>query len=197
MKLAERMSKLGTENAFVVLAEVNKLVSQGKDIISFCIGEPDFDTPKNIKDAAIKAIKDGYTHYGPSAGLPEARKVIADYISKTRNIDAIAEEVVITPGGKPIIYFCLHALVGPGDEVIYPSPGFPIYESVINFVGARPVPAPLLEEKGFTFDIEHFESLINKNTKMMILNSPQNPTGGVISQEDLEAIADIAIKMIL
>ena len=194
MKLAERMSKLGTENAFVVLAEVNRLVSEGKDIVSFCIGEPDFDTPRNIKDAAIKAINDGYTHYGPSAGLPEARKVIAEYISKTRKIDVSTEEVVITPGGKPIIYYSIHALVGPGDEVIYPNPGFPIYESVINFVGAKPVPIPLLEEKGFTFSTKYLESLINKNTKMIILNSPQNPTGGMISKEDLETIADIAIK---
>jgi len=194
MKLASRMKKLGTENAFVVLAEVNKLLSQGKDIISFCIGEPDFDTPKNIKNTAIKAIEDGYTHYGPSAGLPEARKVIAEYISKTRDIDVGAEEVVITPGGKPIIYFCLNALAGPGDEVIYPNPGFPIYESVINFVGAKPVAVPLLEEKGFTFDIDYLKGLINKNTKMIILNSPQNPTGGVLSQKDLQDIAEIAIE---
>jgi len=194
MQLAQRMSRLGTENAFVVLAEVNKLKAQGKDIISFCIGEPDFDTPGNIKKAAIEAIEDGYTHYGPSAGIPELRRVVADYISKTRDINVSAEEVVITPGGKPVIYFCLHALAGEGDEVIYPNPGFPIYESVINFVGAKPVPAPLLEEKGFSFDIDYLKKIVNNKTKMIILNSPQNPTGGILSKEDLKDIAGLAQK---
>ena len=192
MKLAKRMARLGTENAFVVLAEVNKLVSQGKDIISFCIGEPDFNTPDNIKQAAIKALKEGYTHYGPSAGLPELREIIADYIYKTRNIDTKPEEVVITPGGKPIIYYSIHAIAGEGDEVIYPNPGYPIYESVINFVGAKPVPVPLLEDKGFSIDIKHLEKLVNKKTKMIILNSPQNPTGGMLSKKDLKEIAKIA-----
>ena len=194
MKLAQRMSRLGTENAFVVLAEVNKLKAQGKDVISFCIGEPDFETPKNIKDAAIEAIEQGHTHYGPSAGIPELREVVADYISKTRNINVRAEEVVITPGGKPIIYFCLHALAGEGDEVIYPNPGFPIYESVINFVGAKPVPAPMLEEKGFSFDIDYLEKIVSDKIKMIILNSPQNPTGGVLTKEDLKEIAGLAQK---
>ena len=194
MQLAKRMERLGTENAFVVLAEVNKLLSEGKDIISFCIGEPDFDTPKNIKNAAIKAIKNGFTHYGPSAGLPEARKAIAEYVSKTRNIDVDFSEVVITPGGKPIIYYTIHALAGSGDEIIYPNPGFPIYESIINFVGAKPIPAPILEEKKFTFDIENFKKLVNKDTKMIIINSPQNPTGGVLTEQDLKAISEIAIE---
>ncbi len=194
MKLAQRMDRLGTENAFVVLAKVNKLVSEGKDIISFCIGEPDFDTPQNIKDAAIRAINDGYTHYGPSAGLPQARKVISEYISRTRNIDVDPSEVVITPGGKPIIFYSIHALAGPGDEVIYPNPGFPIYESVINFVGAKPVPAPLLEEKAFTFDTDSLKKLVNKNTRMIIINSPQNPSGGVLTEDDLKYIAEIAIE---
>ncbi|MBN2073627.1 MAG: pyridoxal phosphate-dependent aminotransferase [Actinobacteria bacterium] len=192
MKLANRMNRLGTENAFVVLAEVNRLLSQGKDIVSFCIGEPDFDTPENIKKAAIKAIRDGYTHYGPSAGLPELRQEIADYISRTRMIDIKPGEVVITPGGKPIIYHSLHALIEEGDEVIYPNPGFPIYESVINFVGAKPVPAPLLEKKGFSIDTEHLKNIVKKNTKMIIINSPQNPTGGILSESDLEEIASIA-----
>ena len=194
MQLAQRMSRLGTENAFVVLAEVNKLKAQGKDVISFCIGEPDFDTPDNIKKAAIKAMEEGQTHYGPSAGLPELREVVAEYISKTRDIDVRAEEVVITPGGKPIIYFCLHALAGEGDEVIYPNPGFPIYESVINFVGAKPVPAPMLEEKGFSFDIDYLKKIVSDKTKMIILNSPQNPTGGMLTKEDLKEIAGLAQK---
>lgn len=194
MKLTQRMGRLGTENAFIVLDEVNSLVKQGKDIISFCIGEPDFDTPANIKRAAIKAIEDGYTHYGPSAGLPELREVVADYIAKTRRITTSPEEVVIAPGGKPIIYYVIHALVEDGDEVIYPNPGYPIYESVINFVGGEAVPAPLLEEKNFSYDVNYIKKLVNNRTKMIILNSPQNPTGGVISKEDLESIAEIAKK---
>jgi aspartate/methionine/tyrosine aminotransferase len=192
MKLAQRMERLGTENAFVVLAEVNKLISQGKDITSFCIGEPDFDTPLNIKKAAIKAIEDGFTHYGPSAGLPQLRKTVADYISETRNIDVKPEEVVVTPGGKPIIFFTILALAGEGDEVLYPNPGFPIYESVINFVGAKPIPIPLLEEKGFSFSVEGLKEIVSDKTKLIILNSPQNPTGGVLSEEDLGEIAKIA-----
>jgi len=193
MKLAKRMDRLGTENAFVVLAEVNKLISKGKDIISFCIGEPDFDTPDNIKKAAIKAIEDGYTHYGPSAGLPEFRETISEYISKTRNIEIAPEEVVVTPGGKPIIYYVIHALVDEGDQVLYPNPGFPIYESVINFVGADPVPIPLLEEKGFSLDTAYLKKLVTDKTRLIILNSPQNPTGGILSEKDLEDIAKIAI----
>ena len=194
MKLAQRMDRLGTENAFIVLDEVNSLVKQGKDIISFCIGEPDFDTPANIKRAAIKAIEDGYTHYSPSAGLPELRKVVADYIAKTRRIVASPDEVVIAPGGKPIIYYVIHALIESGDEVIYPNPGYPIYESIINFVGATPIPAPLLEEKNFSFDINYIKRLVNSRTKMIVLNSPQNPTGGILSSEDLKSIAEIAEK---
>jgi len=192
VKLAKRMDRLGTENAFLVLTEVNKLIALGKDILSFCIGEPDFDTPQNIKATAVKALKDGYTHYGPSAGLLEVREVVADYISKTRNIKAKPDEVVITPGGKPIIYHSIHAIAEEGDEVIYPNPGFPIYESVINFVGAKPVPAPLLEKKGFTFDLNQIRQLVNKKTKMIILNSPQNPTGGIQLKEDLKELANIA-----
>ena len=194
MKFAKRMDSLGTENAFVVLAEVNKLKSEGKDIVSFCIGEPDFDTPQNIKDAGIDAINNNYTHYGPSAGLPKLREVVAEYITKTRNIKIDPNEVVITPGGKPIIYYSIHCLVDSGNEVIYPNPGFPIYESVINFVGAKPVPIPLLEEKGFSFDIDYLKKIVSDKTKMIILNSPQNPTGGVLSKEDLKSIAELANK---
>jgi len=172
MKLAERMQRLGTENAFVVLAEVNKLKAEGRDIISFAIGEPDFNTPQNIKNAAIKAINSNYTHYSSSAGLPQLRETISDYISKTRKIDISPEEIVVTPGGKPIIYYTLHALVNEGEEVIYPNPGFPIYESVINFIGAKPVPIPVLEERGFSFDLEYLKKIIIGVSPLMDL--PKN-----------------------
>jgi len=194
MKLAKRIQNLGTENAFKVLAEVNKLKSQGKDIISFAIGEPDFNTPENIKEAGIKAIKENYTHYNPSAGIPELREEIAKHISKTRNIKVDPEEVVVTPGGKPIIFFSIFALINPGDEVIYPNPGFPIYESLINFIDAVAVPIPIIEEKNFSIDVNYLEKIITPKTKMIILNSPHNPTGGMIEKEDLQAIAELAIK---
>ena len=192
MEKAKRMERLGTETAFEVLAEVNKLKAEGKDIISFAIGEPDFDTPQNIKDAGIKAIKDGYTHYSPSSGVPSLRESAARYISKTRGIEVDPEEVVITPGAKPIIAYGILACVNEGDEVIYPNPGFPIYESFINFVGAKPVPLPLLEEKEFSFDPEQLEAKITDKTKMIIINSPQNPTGGILTQDDLKMIAEIS-----
>ena len=194
METAKRIDSLGTENAFKVLAEVNKLKSKGKDIISFAIGEPDFDTPQNIKEAAIKAIKENYTHYNPSAGLPELRQEIANHIQATRNIKVDPEEVVVTPGGKPIIFFSMFALINPGDEVIYPNPGFPIYESVINFIDGVAIPIPIIEEKNFSIDIDYLESIITAKTKMIILNSPHNPTGGVIEIKDLEDIARLALK---
>jgi len=192
MEKAKRMERLGTETAFEVLAEVNKLKAEGKDIISFAIGEPDFDTPQNIKDAGIKAIKDGYTHYSPSSGVPYLRESVARYISKTRGIEVDPEEVVITPGAKPIIAYGILACVNEGDEVIYPNPGFPIYESFINFVGAKSVPLPLLEEKEFSFDPKQLEAKITDKTKMIIINSPQNPTGGILTQDDLRMIAEIS-----
>ncbi len=188
------METLGTETAFEVLAKAKALEKQGKDVIHLEIGEPDFDTPRNIKDAAIKAINDGYTHYGPSAGIPELRETIAQYISKTRGIKAEADEVVVTPGAKPIMFFSILALVNPGEEVLYPNPGFPIYESVINFVGAKPVPIPLKEENDFRMDQEYVKEKITKKTKMIILNSPENPTGGVLTREDLKVIADCIAK---
>jgi aspartate aminotransferase len=194
MELAKRIQKLGTENAFKVLAEVNKLKSTGKDILSFAIGEPDFDTPQNIKQVAVNAIRDNFTHYNPSAGIPALRQEIAKHISSTRNIPVDPDEVVVTPGGKPIIFFSLFALINPGDEVIYPNPGFPIYESVINFIDGVAVPIPIVEEKNFSIDVNHLEKIITPKTKMIILNSPQNPTGGVIEKEDLERIAKLAIK---
>ncbi len=194
MQIAHRMNLLGTETAFEVLAEVNKLKASGKDIISFAIGEPDFDTPSNIIKAGITALQEGYTHYGPSAGLLPFRESIARYVSRTRGIEVNPEEVVITPGAKPIIFFSILACINEGDEVIYPNPGFPIYESVINFVGARAVPLPLLEEKNFRFDIDMLKNKISEHTRMIIINSPQNPTGGILTEEDLQEIADLAIK---
>lgn len=194
MRLAKRMERLGTETAFEVLAEVKRLQAQGRDIISFAIGEPDFDTPENIKRAGISAIETNQTHYGPSAGLPPMRQAIAEYIAKTRKISVEADEVVVTPGAKPIIFFSMLALVETGDEVIYPNPGFPIYESTIRFVGGNPVPLPLLERQQFRFNIEDLRRRVNDRTKLVILNSPQNPTGGVLLQEDLEAVAELAVK---
>ena len=187
---ADRMKALETETAFEVLAKAKALEKQGKDIVHLEIGEPDFDTPKNIKDAATKALSAGYTHYTPSAGMPEVKQVIAEYISKTRKLDVKPEEVVITPGGKPIIFFSMLALVSARDEVMYPNPGFPVYESLIKFVDAKPVPIPLKEENEFSFDPEYVKKKITKKTKMIILNSPENPTGGVIPREQLKVIAD-------
>lgn len=187
---ADRMKTLGTETAFEVLAKAKALEKQGKDVVHLEIGEPDFDTPKNIKDAAEKALKASYTHYTPSAGMPELRQAIAEYISETRKLDVKPEEVVVTPGGKPIMFFSILALVNPGDEVLYPNPGFPIYESLINFVGAKPVPIPLKEENEFSLDPEYVKKKITKKTKMIILNSPENPTGGVVTREQLKVIAD-------
>jgi len=187
---AKRMQELGTETAFEVLAKAKALEKQGRKIIHLEIGEPDFDTPKNIRDAAAKAMNSGYTHYVPAAGLPELREAIAEYISKTRHIDVKPEEVVVTPGAKPIIFFSALACVEVGDEVMYPNPGFPIYESMINFVGAEPVPMPLKEENDFAIDTEDTIEKISDKTKMIILNFPENPTGGVLTKENLEAIAD-------
>lgn len=187
---AKRMETLGTETAFEVLAKARALEKQGKDIVHLEIGEPDFDTPRNIKEAAAKALYSGYTHYVPSAGIPEFRQAIAEYISKTRKIDVNADEVVVTPGGKPVMFFSILALVNPGDEVLYPNPGFPIYESLINFVGAKPVPIPLKEENDFSLDPEYVKEKITKKTKMVIINSPENPTGGVLTKDHLKVIAD-------
>ncbi|PID59117.1 aspartate aminotransferase [candidate division KSB3 bacterium] len=192
---AKRMSRLGTETAFSVLDQVKKLEAEGKSIISFCIGEPDFDTPLHIREAGKKAIDDGYTHYGPSAGLLNVRQSCADYLNSTRkNVHYNADEIIITPGGKPIMFYTILALVDQGDEVIYPNPGFPIYESMIDFVGARAVPLPLLEEKEFVFDVAELERLISPKTKLLILNSPQNPCGGVVQQSDLQKVAALAVK---
>jgi aspartate/methionine/tyrosine aminotransferase len=190
MQLAERMSRIGTESAFEVLVRARALEAQGKDIIHLEIGEPDFPTPQNIIDAGKKALDEGWTHYGPSQGLPELREAIAEYISKTRGIQASAANVCVVPGGKPIIFFPMMALLQEGDEVIYPNPGFPIYESMIKVCGATPMPVPLIEERGFSFDLDVFRKSLSPRTKMVVLNSPHNPTGGTIPAEDIKTIAD-------
>jgi aspartate aminotransferase len=186
---AERMKRLGTETAFEVLARARELERQGRSIVHLEIGEPDFDTPGFICDAAVEALRSGYTHYGPAAGLPEAREVFARHIAEDRGIKVGPENVVITPGAKPIIFFSLLACVEKGDEVMYPDPGFPIYESMVDFLGAKRVPLKLREGKGFSIDLDEFRSLLTDRTRFIILNSPQNPTGGVLSRKDLETIA--------
>ena len=191
---AERMSRLGTETAFEVLARAKAMEAEGRDMVHLEIGEPDFDTPPNIVKAAIKALKSGYTHYGPSAGLLDARKVFAAHITKDRGVEVKPENIVITPGAKPILFFSILALVDEGDEVVYPNPGFPIYESVINFVGGKAVPIPLREEKGFSFDVDELRTLVNEKTKLIIINSPQNPTGGMLTKKDMKAVAELADK---
>lgn len=194
MRFAERMNHLGTETAFEVFARAKALEAKGRDIVHLEIGEPDFDTPKNIVDAAMNAIGKGYTHYGPSAGLPEARKAFAEYVSRTRGVPVDPLQVVITPGAKPIIFFTILALLDPGDEVIYPDPGFPIYESMAQYVGARRVPLPLKEENNFAFDPDQLESLITKKTRLVIINSPHNPTGGVLPKETIARLSELAVK---
>ncbi len=191
MKLAERMSRIGVETAFEVLVKARQLEAQGRSIIHLEIGEPDYDTPANVREAAKKALDEGWTHYGPTQGYPELREAVAAHIGATRGIPAGPEHVSIVPGGKPIIFFPMLALLEPGDEVIYPNPGFPIYESMIRFLGAVPIPIPLLEERGFSFDLEVLERSLSDRTRMLILNSPQNPTGGVIPPGDIRTIASL------
>jgi aspartate aminotransferase len=189
LQLARRMSRLGTETAFEVLNKARALERQGKNIIHLEIGEPDFDTPRNVVEAGVDALRKGWTHYGPSAGLPELRQTIAEYVSQTRGVMVTSEEVVIVPGGKPIIFFVVLALIDEGDEVIYPNPGFPIYESMVNYAGGRAVPIHLREERDFSLDIDELAALINDRTRLIILNSPQNPTGGVLDRREIEQIA--------
>lgn len=191
---AKRMKKLGTETAFDVLAKAKKLEAKGVDVVHLEIGEPDFDTPANITQAAIDALRQGWTHYNPSPGLPEFRAEIAKFITKDRGINVAPENVVITPGGKPILFFSALAILDEGDEAIYPNPGFPIYESVIRFFGAKPVPIRLREENDFGLDIGELKEKITSRTRLIILNSPQNPTGGVLKREQLGEIADLVRK---
>lgn len=192
LHLADRMLHLGTETAFDVLAKVNRLRAEGRDIISFGLGEPDFETPQHIKDAAIQALADNFTHYGPSAGLPELREAIARYISRTRGVSVGPENIVVAPGAKPMIFSALMALVNPGDQVIYPSPGYAIYESVADWLGAETVPARLREDRGWRYDVAELASLVTSKTRAIILNSPANPTGGLLTAEDMTGIAKIA-----
>ena len=192
--LATRMSRLGTESAFEVLAKARALEAQGREIVHLEIGEPDFDTPPHIIDAACEALRSGATHYTPSAGIPQLREAIAEEISRTRNQPVDVAQVVVTPGAKPIMFFVILALAEEGTEVIYPNPGFPIYESMIDFVGAKAVPLPLREERDFRFDVNELKDLISDRTRLIILNSPQNPTGGILEREDLAAIAEICVE---
>jgi aspartate/methionine/tyrosine aminotransferase len=192
MQLAERMNRLGSETAFEVLARAKALEAQGRDIIHLEIGEPDFATPPHIVEAAVEALHNGHTHYTPAAGTTALRQAIARHISHSRNIEVEPEQVVVTPGAKPIMFFTILALLGPGDEALFPDPGFPIYQSMINFVGATPVALPLREENDFRFNADEFRSLISSRTRLIIVNSPQNPTGGVLTQPDLEVLAEVA-----
>ena len=192
MKLAKRMARLGTETAFRVLAKAQALEAKGIDVVHLEIGEPDFDTPKNISEAATKALGEGYTHYCNSQGIVPLRTEIAKEMERTRGVTIDPNRVVVTPGAKPIMFYSILALLGEEDEAIYPNPGFPIYESMINFIGAKPVPIPLREELDFRLDIDELKSKITPRTKLIIINSPQNPTGGVLELDDICAIADIA-----
>jgi len=194
--ISRRARELGTENAFVVLAEVNALIRQGKDVISFCIGQPDFHTPENIQDAAVKAIREGKHGYTPSAGIVELREAVARNMSASRGIEVRAEDVVVGAGAKPFIGYTILSVTdyGAGDEVIYPNPGFPIYESQIKANGAVGVPIYLREALDFSFDPQELADKITPRTKLLILNSPQNPTGGIIAASDMQAIAEILRK---
>jgi aspartate aminotransferase len=190
LRLAGRMSRLGTETAFEVLNRARALEKQGKEIIHLEIGEPDFDTPANVIEAGVDALHKGWTHYGPAAGLPELRQTIAEYVSRTRNVPVSSDEVVVVPGGKPIIFFTMLALIEAGDEVIYPNPGFPIYESMVNYSIGKAIPIPLREDRDFSVDTKELASLITDRTKLIILNSPHNPTGGVLTKKDILEIAE-------
>ncbi len=190
LRLAGRMSRLGTETAFEVLNRARALEKQGKEIIHLEIGEPDFDTPANVVEAGVDALQQGWTHYGPAAGLPELRQTIAEYVSRTRNVPVSSDEVVVVPGGKPIIFFTMLALIEAGDEVIYPNPGFPIYESMVNYSIGKAIPIPLREDRDFSVDTKELASLITDRTKLIILNSPHNPTGGVLTKKDILEIAE-------
>ena len=194
MQLATRIGRMRGEGAFEVLVRARELEACGRDVVHMEIGEPDFPTPPNILEAGRQALLDGYTKYGPTQGDPELRQVIAEHVSATRGIPVKESQVVVTPGAKPILFYSMLALLEPGDEVLYPNPGFPIYESVIGACGAKPVALPLLEERGFSIDLDKFRALLTDRTRLIILNSPQNPTGGTIPPEDLRAIADLVAE---
>ena len=191
MQLVDRMARMGVESAFEVLVKARALEAQGKSVIHLEIGEPDFPTPRNVVEAGKRALDEGWTKYGATQGLPELRQAIAKHVSATRGIQVGPENICVTPGGKPVMYFAIIALLGEGDEAIYPDPGFPIYESMIRFQGAKPVPIPLRESRGFSLDMGEFRARLTDRTKMVILNSPQNPTGGIIPAEDIRELAKI------
>jgi len=193
IEFAFRMGTLGTETAFEVLARARRLEAQGRHIIHLEIGEPDFDTPAHITEAAIRAMRDGYTHYTPAAGIMEARQAVADYMARTRGIRVDAGNVIITPGSKNVLLFAMLSLVNPGDEVIYPDPGYPIYESIARFVGATLRPIRLREENDFRFDLDEFRALLTPRTRMVVLNSPHNPCGSALDRADVEAIAEAVL----
>lgn len=194
MKISKMIQRAGTETAFEMLAKAKELERQGKSVIHFEIGEPDFNTPENVKESGIKAIRENYTHYATTQGVLELREAVAEYISKTRDIKVTPDEVIITPGGKDVIFGTMLSLLDEGDEAIYPNPGYPIYESAIRLVGANAVPMPLREENDFAFDRHEFEKLVTPKTRLIVINSPANPTGGILSYEDLEFMANIAKK---
>ncbi len=194
MKLASRMSRLGTETAFEVLARARALEAQGRHVVHLEIGEPDFDTPANVVKAAQDALGKGFTHYGPSPGLPALREAIAEDYARRNGVPVKPEQVVVYPGGKPVMFFMFLALLEEGDEAIYPNPGFPIYESMINYVGARAVPLPLHQEKQFRVDVDELRALVTPRTKVIVINSPQNPTGSMLTSDDLKAIGKLAAE---
>jgi aspartate aminotransferase len=194
MKLSERLARLGTETAFEVLVRARALEAQGRSVVHLEIGEPDFDTPRHITDAAVEALQGGATHYGPAAGIPDLRQAIAEDSAARRGAKATPEMVVVTPGGKPVMFYAILALIDPGDEVLYPNPGFPIYESMIRYIGGVPVPVRLLEEKGHALDVDQLIAKVTPKTRLIVLNYPHNPTGGIIPEAGLRAIADAAVQ---
>ena len=193
MRLADRMDHIGTETAFEAAARARALAATGRDVIHLHLGEPDFDTPPNIVEAAARALADGQTHYAPPPGVPIFREAIAADFSRRRGVEVSPDRVVVTPGAKPIMAYLMMALVGPGDEVIVPDPGFPIYESMTRFMGATPVPIPLRPERDFRLDLDELRSLITPRTRLLVFNSPQNPTGAVMTRSDIEGVAAIAM----
>ena len=195
IKFAERMSRLGTEGAFEVLAKARKLEAEGKHIVHLEIGEPDFATPDNIVEAGISAMQNGYTHYTPAGGIAEVRQAVAEFVSRMLKCgDVDGSEVVLVPGSKNVLLFTLLACIEPGDEVIMPDPGYPAYHSQVNFIGGIPRMVTLREETGFRMDLDELQSLVSPKTRMIIINTPQNPTGGILTEEDVKTVCDIAIK---
>ena len=194
MRIASRMDSIGTETAFEAAARARALEATGRSVIHLEIGEPDFDTPANIRAAAQKALDEGFTHYPPYMGLPALREAIAADVSKRKDVTVQADHVIVTPGAKPVMYYAMLALIEPGDEVMVPDPGYPIYESMARFAGGTPIPLPIRQEREFRADLDELESLITKRTRMLVLNSPANPTGGLFTREDIVRIAELALR---